>query len=344
MLKRFVCSAFFALSTLSKGYTLPGYSSNILILKIIDHPALDQTEKGIIDALKKESIHDGQNASIRIESAQGNAVLASQIAGQFSLSAKPIAEEKYKKLGLDPSKKKPHVCIAIGTVAAQSFLRYIDENGLNVVFSSVTDPLGAKLVKSLKSPGRKISGVSNFVELEPQILLFKKLQPKLKKMGFLYNPGESNSVAILKRLVKICEKHEITLVEQTITNTASVSQETTKLGARVDAIFISNDNTALGAISQIIQIANKTKIPVYVSDTDAVSKGALAALGPNQYDVGFQTGLMVAKVIKNSLDLSKTAVEFPKKTELYINKKAANFLRIEIPHDVLQDVACLVDD
>ena len=112
-----------------------------------------------------------------------------------------------------------------------------------------------------------------------------------------------------------------------------MAQATAKLASSVDAIFISSDNTALAALQTVIKIANKVKIPVYVTDTDAVELGALAALGANQYQVGLQTGAMIARAL-NGEDLSSVPVEFPNKTELYINEKSADIIGIIIPDNI----------
>ncbi len=212
---------------------------------------------------------------------------------------------------------------------------------VQALFSTVTDPVAAGLVKDLKKPGGNISGVSNFVELKPQLELFLKIQPELKRLGFLYNPGELNSVSIIKRLEKLCTEFNITLVKQVANKTADVPQAAIKLATNVDAIFISNDNTALGALQTIFSAANKAKIPVYVSDTDAVELGALAALGPNQYQVGLQTGKMIAQILDGE-DISNIPVGFPNRTELYINEDVARLIQLNIPEDVRKSAAKII--
>ena len=276
------------------------FAAKILISKTIDHPALDATTRGIIAGLASAGYENGKGSEIRIESAQGNAPLASQIASKFV-------------------SQNPDIVIGVGTVSAQSFIKYAASRRVKMVFSTVTDPLGASLVKSLDKPGNNISGVSNFVPLEPQLELFKKMQPNLKKLGILYNPAELNSVSIVKKLEILCPKLGLILVKQTITKTSDAAQNTAKLASDVDAIFISNDNTALSALQSIIAASKKARIPVYVSDTDAVKLGAKAALGPDQYEIGLQTARMIVRVLKGG-DINMMKVEFPDKTDLVMGK------------------------
>lgn len=296
----------------------------ILVSEVADHPAFQQTIKGIIDALAINGYERNQNLVLRVESAQANAALAAQIANKYI-------------------NQNPDVVVGVGTIAAQSFAKAAATGKVTLAFSSVTDPLGANLVKSLDAPGNNTSGVSNFVALEPQLKLFKQIQPNLKRLGVLYNPGEANSVSIIKKLEKITPAYGITLVKQTATKTADVAQNAVKLAQNTDAIFISNDSTALSALQSIIKAANQANIPVYVSDTDTVAEGALAALGPNQYQVGFQTGEMIVRVLEGA-NMGNEPVEFPSKTDLYINLAAAKKIGITIPKQIQQEATKIIGD
>ena len=136
-----------------------------------------------------------------------------------------------------------------------------------------------------------------------------------------------------------CQTQGLTLVKQSIQQSADIPQAINKLKTNVDAVFITNDNTALSGIPYIVKACDKVKIPVYVSDTDQVAKGCLAALGPNQYEIGKQTGKII-KLIKNGEDINKIRVEYPDTMELFLNKDKAIELEITIPEDVLKEAKC----
>ncbi|MDR1433257.1 MAG: ABC transporter substrate-binding protein [Puniceicoccales bacterium] len=306
-----LCTAFVLVSAFAE--SVPN-EKVILINKFVDHPALDETARGIIDALADAGFAEGKTATVRVESAQASAALASQISNKFA-------------------NQSPDVVICIGTVSAQSMAKYANAGTAKVIFSSITDPVGAGLVKNLDETGGNISGVSNFVSLEPQLELMKKFQPRLKKLGIIYNAGEMNSLSIVEKLNAVAGQFGLKIVTQAVIKTSDVPQAATRLASTVDAIFISNDNTALSCLPSIVHVCNSVGIPVYVSDTDAIGLGALAALGPNQYAVGRQTGEMAAKVL-NGASIATLPVEFPTTMELVVNAAAARFLRIIIPQSV----------
>lgn len=294
----------------------------VMISQVIDHPALNATVDGIIEGLAEAGYKRGVNLDLRVESAQASVATAAQIANKF------VAQ-------------KPDVVVGVGTISAQSFTKYAALNRVKLIFSSVTDPIAANLAVSEENAISNISGVSNFTNLEPQLQLFKDLQPNIKRLGIIYNPGEINSISMVRKLEKICAKYNLILIKQTITKTADAGQAVAKLASTVDAIFVTNDNTALSSIQSIIQTAQKHNKPVYVSDTDVVENGAIAALGPNQFEIGRQTGRMIAKVLEGT-EVNTIPIEFPEKNDLIINLDAASKVNLTIPRAKLTQAANII--
>ena len=90
----------------------------IYISQVVDHPALNSTVQGIKDVLTPKGF------AVEVESAQARPALASQIASKFMA-------------------QNPKVVVGVGTVSAQSFVKYALQDKVRLIFSSVTDPKGA---------------------------------------------------------------------------------------------------------------------------------------------------------------------------------------------------------
>ncbi len=304
MIKKLLASVLFSF------FVMISFANELIVKKvfinqIVEHPALNMTVQGIVDGLK--SIKD-INIDIHTESAQGNPSLSSQIATKFV-------------------NQDADIVVGVGTISAQSFVKYANQDKVKLVFSSVTDPKAAGL-----SNNKNIFGVSNFIPVAPQLELFQKIQPNMKNLGFIYNPSEVNSLKLLRKTDEECKKLRINLISQTANKTSEIPQAVSKLSQKVDALFISNDNTALSALPAIIRIASKAKIPVYVSDTDSVGLGALAAFGPNQYSIGLQTAGIIKKLLSNlTIDVP---IEYPNKNDIYINEDTAKKIGINIPNEI----------
>lgn len=283
----------------------------VAITQIVEHPALDATYQGILDELRDQGYLPGKNIKLIHEIAQGSTIIAAQIAQKF--------------VGL-----KPDVMVGIATLSAQSLVCANRNKQIPIVFASITDPVGAQLVACLENnEGSNVTGLSNWVELEPQLEKFKQILPGLKKLGFIFNPAEGNAVILLERLRVIGPKMGIEVFGAPATTSAEVGMATESIANKVDAIFISNDNTALSAFQSVVKAATFAGIPVFVSDNDMVESGAIAAIGPNQYQLGRQTGRMIAAMLSGTSP-SSIPVEFPEKLEFYLNINAMAALNLEV--------------
>lgn len=305
---RVLCLGLISLLLINPSFALPNANTekHVAIIQVIEHPALDATRQGILDTLKNKGI------SVKFQSAQGNSALATQIAQQF--------------VGT-----KPDVMVGIGTLVTQALISADQHQQIPIVFSSVTDPKGSKIVNNLEHPEGVVTGVSNFVDPTQQFALFKKILPKLTKLGIIYNPGEANSVSLNDTMQSVALQQGLTLVFASANTTADVIQATQQLLSKgIDAIFINNDSTALAAFDSIVKISTPSKIPVFCSDTDMIAHGALAALGPNQYEIGKQTGTMILQILEGKTP-AEIPVAFPDKTEVFSNPKQAKKLGIVLP-------------
>lgn len=277
--------------------SLNAHPYKIGIVQIVAHPALDKTQKGVVEGI--QAVHP--DAQIVIRNAQGNIVNATMIA------------QKFVSDGMD-------VVVAIGTAAAQVSAKSAQASQTPVVFLSITDPLGAKLVKDLNKPGGSVTGVSNYTEQAPQLAYFKELIPALKRLGVIYNPGEANSVSLLEKTTTAAKDLGIQIVPVVATKTTDVALAVQKaLGSDIQGMFVNNDNTALAAFDVIVQLTQAAKTPLFVSDTDMVDQGALAALGPNQYDIGRQ-GAEIILAVLNGAKPGDLPVQFPRKSEKLLNQ------------------------
>ena len=294
----------------------------VCISQIINHPALDATRKGIVDGLQQAGYVAGKNMVLETGIAQGKVDTSVQIAQKFVGG-------------------KPDVIVGISTPSAQTAALAAKATQIPVVFSSVTYPVQAKLVNSIEKPGGHVTGVSNFTEIRDHFLFFRKLMPNLKRLGLIYNPGEANSAIMVEKSQQTGKELGIEIVLSPAMKTSDVASATLKLVGAVDAVFINNDNTALGAFDIIVKIADRNNLPVFVSDTDMIEQGGLAALGSNQYELGRQTAEMVVRILGGAKS-ADIPVEFSKIMETKINVAVARKLGITLPPDLMKE-AVLVE-
>lgn len=284
----------------------------VAITQIVEHPALDATRDGVKAELAAAGFTEGKNLKLEWQSAQGSPTTATQIANKF------VGD-------------KPDVIVAIATPSAQAVVAIA--RNIPVIFTAVTDPLGAKLVTNLEKPGGTVTGVSALTPIDKHLDLIAKITPKAKRIGVLYNAGEANSLTLLKLLKQEAPKRGMTLVEATVARSSDVATAARSLVGKVDAIYIPTDNTVVSALESVIQVGTENKLPIYAGDSDSVKRGALAALGYNYYEVGRQTGQIVLQVL-NGEKPGNIPVESAKKNEFYLNLKSAKQMGVSISETV----------
>ncbi len=267
--------------------------------KIVAHPALDADEKGFAKALADAGIE----VEFDFQNAQGEMANAQAIA------------QKFKN---DSSIDLVH---AIATPTAQAACKSVKNKP--VVFSSVTDPVDAGLVKTMDPAGGNVTGVSDLWPYPRQIALHKAMVPSAKKWGVLYNAGDANSARVMVWVKKLMKEAGLTLVEVTVANSSDVYTAAQSLVGRIDLMFVISDNTAVSAFESIIKVCNKNKIPLFGGGTESVERGAIAALGYDYFQVGYAAGKKAAQILKGEKKAGEIASTRPENTKMVINLKAA---------------------
>ena len=287
----------------------------VAITQIVEHPALDAAYQGVKDELAEQGFKEGENLKVLHESAQGNTGIATQIARKF------VGES-------------PDVIVAIATPSAQTVAAAARD--IPVVFSAVTDPVGAKLVKSLEAPGANITGVSDMLPIDRHLDMVQRVVPDAKTIGTVYNPGEANAVSLVNLLEERLAARGLTLVKAAATKTSEVLGASRSLVGKVDAIYLTTDNTVVSAAEAVISVGERADIPVFAADTATVSRGAVAALGFDYYNHGRQTGAMVARIL-NGANPAEMPVETMDTLDLFVNPAAAERMGITLSDELIQE-------
>ncbi|MGL0819522.1 ABC transporter substrate-binding protein [Vibrio vulnificus] len=310
---KLIATAVLAGAVLISSHSVMAKTAKVAVSQIVEHPALDATRQGLLDGLKAKGYVEGKNLEFDYKTAQGNPAIAVQIARQF------VGES-------------PDVLVGIATPTAQALVSAT--RSIPVVFTAVTDPVGAKLVKSMEQPGKNVTGLSDLSPVSQHVDLIKELLPNAKAIGVVYNPGEANAVTLVELLKKSAAEKGLKVVESTALKSADVQSATQAIAAKSDVIYAPTDNTVASAIEGMIVAANQAKKPVFGGATSYVEKGAIAGLGFDYYQVGVQTADYVAAILEGQ-EPGKLDVKVATGSDLVVNQGTAEKLGITIPTSVL---------
>ncbi len=288
---------------------------SIGISQIIENPVLDLAREGFIDALKEKGYEDGKNIKIDTQFAQGDIALTTTIAQNF------VSQKK-------------DLIFAISTPSAQSAFQSTKE--IPILFTAVTDPVSAGLVKNLDSPEGNITGTTDLVPVDKQLELGKKIFPNVKKVGIPYNTSEVNSQVQVELAKEAAEKQGLEIVDIPVTNSSEIEPALRAKAQEIDLLFLPSDNLIASSMSIITKVALDNKIGTIGVDEPMVKNGALACEGLDYYKLGYETGLMAVDIM-NGKEVKDIPVFRPKDTQLTINQNIANKLGINIPKEILEE-------
>jgi len=277
---------------------------------IVSHPALEADQQGFEKAIAEA----GLEAEYDYQNAQGDMANATTIA------------QKFKNDDLD-------LVHAIATPTSQAAVKVIKNKP--IVYSSVTDPVDAGLVKTMGPSGTNVTGISDAWPIERQIELYHQMVPSAKKWGTVYNAGDANSVKSIGWTRDAMKKFGLELVEVSISNSAEVYSGAQTLVGRVDAIYITSDNTVVSALESVVKVANNKNIPLFGGDTTTVEKGMIAAYGLNYFQVGYSAGKKAVLVLKGK-DPGTVPSGLTENLSLWINLKAAKDQNVTVPEKFVQ--------
>ena len=280
------------------------------ISQIVTHPALDATVNGFKDALTEAGY---TNVTYDLQNAEGDMATTASIAQKFA--------------GDDLD-----LILGVATPTAQALVKAITDKP--VLFTAVTDPVGAGLVTDATAPSANVTGVSDMQPVKPILELVQTFRPDAKAVGMVYNAGESNSVFLVEQAEKDAESMGLTIVKAPAGTSAEVQAAAQSLIGRADAIMVIGDNTAVSALESIIKVAEQNQMPLVAGDPDSVKRGAVAAYGFDYYDLGKQTGAMAAMVLSGT-PISDIPVEFAENLQLSVNETAAAAQGVTIPQDLI---------
>lgn len=293
-------------SSVSKKGDSNGKTYQIGMTQIVQHPSLDEASKGFKDALNES----GLSVEFDEQNAQNNQSNSLTIANNF--------------VG-----NKVDLIFANSTPSALSAKNAT--NDIPIVFTSVTDPVAAKLVTSMDQPGGNVTGTTDtHPEAIANTVKFIAEEMGAKTIGTVYNSGETNSTVQVDKMKAEAEKLGLKVVEASVSTSAEVKKATESLVGDADVFYIITDNTVVSGLESVASVANDKDIPLFVGELDSVKRGGFAAYGFSYYDIGHEAGEKAVEILKDDKKAGEIAVTPPQNLKLVINEKAAKEMGVKI--------------
>lgn len=284
-----------------------GKTYKIGVLQLVQHDALDASNKGFFAAL--------DDAGLNYEADQQNA--SGEQANCLTIAEKLVND------GDD-------LILAIATPAAQAVAGVTTE--IPILLTAVTDPAESGLVNDNANPGVNVSGTSDLTPVKEQIELLQQLLPEAKHIGLLYCSAESNSEIQIAMAKEACDEAGITYEEYTVPSSNEIQSVVESMVGKVDAIYAPTDNVIAAGMSTVAMVANDNGIPTICGEAGMVNAGGLATYGIDYYQLGYLAGEQAVEILVNGADISTMPIGYlpAERCELTVNKTTAETLGIDI--------------
>ena len=315
-LKKLLCGALSLTMVLSLaacgGDAASGEVPVIGICQYGQHGSLDNCREGFLQGLEEAGLVEGTDYTIDYQNASFDDNMAIQIAQAFS------AEDAALMVG-------------IATPAATACYAAAEDKDIPVIFTAITDPVGAKLDSG------NITGTSDVLPVQGQLELIRAIQPEADTIGIVYTTSEANSVYSIGVYEELAADYGFTIEAIGVTAQSEVTQAVdTLISQGVDCISNLTDNNVVGVLGSILEKTNEVGIPVYGSEIEQVELGCVAGAGLDYVQLGIQTGKMAAQILTGEATCADLPYETIENYGLYVNSSALTEMGLTLPDDVAQ--------
>ena len=260
------------------------------ICNYVDDASLNQIVNNIQEELGRIHSEKGVNFEIFYDNCNADSTVLTQIIADFVVDDVDLM-------------------VGVATPVAVQMQADTADSGIPVVFSAVSDPVGAGLVDSLEDPGSNLTGTSDYLDTNSIMNLIFAAQPDVDKIGLLYDQGQDSSVAPIAAAKAYLDSKGIAYVERTGTTVDEVMLAADALVADgVDAVFTPTDNTIMTAELSIYETFIDAGIPHYTGADSFALNGAFLGYGVDYANLGVETAQMVADILLNNADPASTPV------------------------------------
>ena len=227
--------------------------------------------------------------------------------------------------------------IALGTPSAQSIIN--ETKNIPVVFSAITDPIGAQLAQTMEKPEGNKTGLTNMQPFDKQVELIKLIKPNTKRVGIIINTSEANCTAGMVYVRDALERLKIPYEELNATTSSEIATCAQSLSNKCDVFFISPSNTLYENLGALKKEADKRHIMIIGGDQSAIKQyGSIGTYSYDFVEMGINTAELAIEILAKDLVPGDIPVNRPKNTYLYLNVKEAEKLGLHIP-DSLKKIA-----
>ena len=266
------------------------------MLQIADVGALNTARENFVSTLKASPLLSGKTLNFRYENAHG--------------------DDNEQKTAARSLVVNSDLLLGVSTGSSQDLKNARDEAGKKqpILFTAVSDPVAASLVKSIEHTNGSVTGTSDDNPVEAQIELITKClskAPKDIKLAIMYTSSEVNSRSQANRAVKAAKAAGIINVQtKTCTNVSDLQAVAQNVANNFDAVYIPTDNNIADNMPTVkAAIEAGTKHTLCVVGEEGMLNGGHITYSISYALLGKRTGEMAVDILTGTKQTHEINVE-----------------------------------
>lgn len=287
-------------------------------------PNVEVCKRGIIHALAANGYIDGKNIEIIYKNANAD----------FSM---------INAIMQDLVQRETDIIVPLSTPVVQGAIQQAQGTKTKVVFTYIYDPYKIGAATSPEDHIPNMTGIACFPPLQNMLGLIKEMFPDRQKVGIVWNSSEANSESVVQKIRKYASEVGLEILEATVTSPAEILEASQSLADRGANVFLNpGDNTLNVGFDSFVKVANTFKIPVFSTDAELIYNGAIAALGPNYYQTGYEGGEYLARVLGGE-NTATMPIHQTEGTLFYYNRTVAKKMGFNINPELIKKANKIID-
>jgi len=245
-------------------------------------------------------------------------------------------QEKLAPLAGELVALNPAVIVTYSTAGVTAVMNA--SSSIPIVFASAGDPVGSGFIKSYRSPGGRITGVSSVAPgddagIEGKMLeLMKTTVPAAKRVGVILHSADPVYPAMATRIGRAADALGLQTMRVTVEQTGDLDRAIAAVANQKIRVLLIPDQAFLEANHRrVSDLALKSQIAVF--SLASTEPGALMMLTVDGVDIFARVGRLVARILKGE-NPGEIAVDQPERFALTINLKNAKALGPTVPPSV----------
>ena len=229
----------------------------------------------------------------------------------------------------------PDLILASGTLGVTAIQQIT--RSVPIVFTLISDPVGAGFVNSLARPGGNATGFMlwEYSSSGKLLELLKQIAPRMTRAAVLRDQTNPAGIAQFGAIQALAPSLGVQVSPVSVRDAGEIERAVATFSRSANGGLIVTGSASASVYHHLfIRLAAQFKLPAIYSNRFSVAEGALISYGPDRVEQYRRAASYVDRILKGEKP-ADLPVQAPTKLELVINLKTAKALGLTVPQSLL---------